>query len=167
MVYPITMYRKLSIWQAQTIGRLGVWRVKKMLIAMGLLALASPALGMNYRTQTVPQLLKRWVIVNGDCRGGRGYRACDELRLVESALETAQAVQQFNGSVVASFEAGVIDQMTALREMRKFGDTIGAGSAISDQSIIEAENSPPLISPEELKAEAMMVQAQAKAEAVP
>ena len=94
--------------------------MKKVLIAIGLIALASPALGVNYRTQTVPQLLQRWEVVNDDCRGGRSYnpataRACDELRRVDAAL-LARGYCYVGKDETARWEKGPASRWTRRRE---------------------------------------------------
>ena len=46
--------------------------MKRILIAIATLTAVSPALGMNYRAWTAPELLQRWMVLNEDCRGGAG-----------------------------------------------------------------------------------------------
>jgi hypothetical protein len=65
--------------------------MKRILIAIATLTAVSPALGMNYRAWTAPELLQRWMVLNEDCRGGAGdeqatMQACDERNLVDAAL---------------------------------------------------------------------------------
>jgi hypothetical protein len=60
-------------------------------IAIAILAAVSPALGLNYRAWTAPELLQRWMVLNENCRGGSGdeqatTQACDERNLVDAAL---------------------------------------------------------------------------------
>jgi hypothetical protein len=91
-----------------------------MLIAIGLLALASPALGVEYRTQTIPDLLQRWVVINHDCRSGRGYnpvttRACDELRLIDAAL-LARGYCYVGMGATSRWEKGPASRWTRRRE---------------------------------------------------
>ncbi len=64
--------------------------MKKTLAAIAILT-ASPALGVNYRAWTAPELLQRWMVLNEQCRGGSGdeqatMQACDERNLVDAAL---------------------------------------------------------------------------------
>jgi hypothetical protein len=91
--------------------------VKKMLIAIGLLALASPALGMDYRTQTVPELLQRWVALNRDCRGDNPAttRACDERHLVGAAL-FARGYCYVGMGATSRWEKGPASRWTRRRE---------------------------------------------------
>jgi uncharacterized protein len=74
--------------------------------------------------------------------------------------ERAQASQQVTAGVSNAFEAGVIDRSTALREIKAQLESLGIASAITDEMIAEAAEGPPTPSPEELKAEAMMVKAE-------
>ena len=65
--------------------------MKKTLIAIATLTAASPALGVDYRAWTAPELLQRWMVLNEDCRGGAGdeqatMRACDDRSLIDAAL---------------------------------------------------------------------------------
>lgn len=64
----------------------------KMLPLIILSALmATPALSMDYRAKNSSELLQRWMVLNGDCRGGAGdeaatTQACEERNLVDSSL---------------------------------------------------------------------------------
>jgi uncharacterized protein len=73
--------------------------------------------------------------------------------------ERAAASQQVTTGVANAFEAGVLDRAAALREIKARCDALGIPTTIDDKMISEAENEPPQPSPEELKAEAIMVRA--------
>lgn len=47
-------------------------------------------------------------------------------------------------AVVAAFDAGIIDQPTAMRELKQSSDTTGIFSNITDEQITEAEAMPPM-----------------------
>jgi phage-related protein (TIGR01555 family) len=74
--------------------------------------------------------------------------------------QAAAAAQQAIGGVVSAYEAGIIDRATALKELRSFAEAMGTVSTISSAMIEEAEESPPTPSPEELKAQALMIRAE-------
>jgi hypothetical protein len=75
-------------------------------------------------------------------------------------LERAQGAQQILGAVTNAFESGLVDRADSLKALRSLGEGLGLAATIDDRTIAEAENEPPTPSPEELKAEAMMVKAE-------
>jgi phage-related protein (TIGR01555 family) len=84
-----------------------------------------------------------------------------------SADEAAPLVQSIMSNIVGAFEAALIDKATGLTMLKAFTDEIGMaaiGDAITPAMITEAENEPPTPSPDELKAQAMMVKAQGESE---
>jgi uncharacterized protein len=84
----------------------------------------------------------------------------EELAPEQAAAAAATAI----GGVVSAYEAGIIDHATALKQVRDFAEAMGLPATITSAAISEAENSPPMPSPEELKAEAEMVKAEEGAE---
>jgi hypothetical protein len=63
--------------------------MKRTLAAIAALTAVSPALGVDYRAWTAPELLQHWMVLNEGCRGGAGDEqaaACDERNLVAAAL---------------------------------------------------------------------------------
>jgi hypothetical protein len=75
-------------------------------------------------------------------------------------LERAQGAQQVIGAMTNAYESGLVGRADALKTLRTLGEGLGLSATIDDQTIAEAENEPPTPSPEELKAEAMMVKAE-------
>ena len=75
-------------------------------------------------------------------------------------LEKSQALQSAYAGVNATFESGLLDRGTALKEMRAAAELIGVESKISDELIAEADEGPPTPSPEELTALSSMVKAE-------
>jgi hypothetical protein len=59
-----------------------------LILAAAVAALAvSPALAQNrYMSWTGAELLQRWGVLNGECRGDNIAKSCDERNLVDSAL---------------------------------------------------------------------------------
>lgn len=74
--------------------------------------------------------------------------------------EAGKAAKEFMLGIAELFNDGVIDQATALRNLQNMGDVFGVGLDIDDAAITEAENEPPAPSPEDIKAQAMMIKAQ-------
>jgi uncharacterized protein len=77
--------------------------------------------------------------------------------------ERAGAAAQVMGAATNAFESGLLTRADALKTLRSLGEGLGLEGTIDDSMVDEAENAPPEPSPEELKAEAMMVKARAVA----
>jgi uncharacterized protein len=76
------------------------------------------------------------------------------------ADEAGEVAWRSMQGIVAAFEAGLFDKATALREIKGNFESMGLETSIDDGMITEAENEPPTPSPDELKAQAMMVKAE-------
>lgn len=57
--------------------------------------------------------------------------------------QRAEIVTKIVSSVVAAYEAQIIDRATALRELKKIAELTGTFSNIADEAIKQAENDPP------------------------
>lgn len=66
-----------------------------------------------------------------------------------SDTEKATIATQTTTAVLDAAEAGVIDQATALKELKQSSEVTGVFTNITDEMITEAENAPPLIGEEE------------------
>jgi len=60
-----------------------------------------------------------------------------------SETEKATIAVGVTNAVTQAFEAGIVDQPTAMRELRQSADVTGIWSNIDDEAILAAENEPP------------------------
>lgn len=70
-----------------------------------------------------------------------------------SALDKSTIANNITTAITAAYQAGILNDATALKELKKSSESTGIYTNVTDEDIIEAENEPPMPSIENTPAE--------------